>query len=95
MPELRKSALVANGREHWEANLPGKYQYLLEAGQLHQALSAAAEQTLRAMQRLHAAGANEWEAWEIARERHLILPHEGSSEGRTCYPAGLHIGREA
>ena len=75
--------MVAIGREYWKTHLPTQYQVLLEAGQLEQALTAAAEMTLEAMQRLRNAGISQWEAWETTRETHLLLPKErGSGVGR-------------
>jgi len=73
---LSKNSMVAMGREYWQTYLPSKYQYLLEAGELPQALTRAAEMTLEAMQSLHAAGMSRWDAWEATRGRHLILPEE-------------------
>lgn len=79
---LSKSSMVAMGREYWRSCLPARYQALLEAGILEQALTSAAELTLEAMQKLRKAGFSEWEAWEVKREQYLLLEKEiGSGAG--------------
>ena len=85
---LDKNSMVAMARDYWKTCLPARYQFLLEAGQLEQALTAAAEMTLEAMQSLRNAGFSQWEAWEATRENHLLLPKEPASgvgcEGAQC-----------
>jgi hypothetical protein len=79
---LGKRSMVAMGREYWRSCLPTRYQALLEAGKLEQALTTAAEMTLEAMQSLRKAGFSEWEAWEVTREQYLLLEKEiGSGAG--------------
>ena len=79
---LSKSSMVTIGREYWRSCLPARYQALLEAGILEQALASAAEMTLEAMQNLRKAGFSEWEAWEVTREQYLLLEKEiGSGAG--------------
>jgi hypothetical protein len=68
--------MVAMGHEYWRSCLPTRYQALLNAGELEQALTTAAEMTLKAMQSLRNAGFSEWEAWEAAREDYLLLEKE-------------------
>ena len=79
---LSKNSLMAMGREYWEIYLPGKYQELLEAGRLHDALACAAEMTLAAMHSLHAGGMSRWDAWQAAGSRHLLLPEEPHARAR-------------
>ena len=85
---LSKNSMVAMGREYWKTYLPAKNRVLLEAGQLEQALTTAAEMTLEAMQDMRKAGFSQWEAWEATRENHLLLPKEPGSgverEGGQC-----------
>ena len=82
MSPLSKSSMVAMGREYWRSCLPTRYQALLDAGELEQALTTAAEMTLKAMQSLRKAGFSEWEAWEATREDYLLLEKEiGSGAG--------------
>ena len=57
-----------------------KYQALLKAGTLEQALQMAASLTLREMDELIQIGATAHEAWEQTRQNHLILREEPSSE---------------
>ena len=83
MLALSKNSMVAMGREYWEIYLPNKYQRLLEAGRLQQALTAAAEMTLETMQSLHAGGMSQWDAWELAGRRYLILPEEMHARARS------------
>ncbi len=73
--------MVAMGREYCETNLPTRYRVLVETGELQQALAAAADMTLEAMQSLHEAGLSPWEAWEATRENHLMPPKEPGSRG--------------
>src|SRR5258706_5308118 len=80
---LSKSSMMAMGREYWRSCLPIRYQALLEAGKLEQALTSAAEMTLGAMQSLRKAGFSEWEAWEGTREQYLLLEQESGS-GTGC-----------
>jgi hypothetical protein len=68
--------MVAMGREYWKSCLPARYQALLDAGELEQVLTTAAEMTLEAMQSLRKAGFSEWEAWEATREDYLLLEKE-------------------
>ena len=76
MFSLSRNSMVGLAREYWQAYLPARYQRLHESGQLHEALTAAAEKTLQTMQRLHEAGMSQWEAWEATREIYLMLPKE-------------------
>ena len=71
--------MIAVGREYWKTYLPARYQVLLEAGELEQALATAVERTLEAMQCLRNGGYSQWEAWEATRENHLLLALEPAS----------------
>jgi len=82
--------MVAMGREYWRFCLPTRYQALLDAGELEQALTTAAEMTLKAMQSLRKAGFSEWEAWEAAREDYLLLEKEIES-GVGCGDANSKV----
>ena len=96
---LDKNSMVAMGREYWKTCLPTSYQVLLEAGQLEQALTTAAEMTLEAMQSLRKAGFSQWEAWEATRENHLLLPKEPRSGveggGGQCPKGSKSFGPQA
>ena len=80
---LSKNSLMAMGREYWEIYLPGKYQELLAAGRLRDALACAADMTLEAMESLRASGMSRWDAWQAAGSRHLLLPEEPRARART------------
>ena len=90
MSPLSKSSMVAMGREYWRSCLPTRYQALLDAGELEQALTTAAEMTLKAMQSLRKAGFSEWEAWEATREDYLLLEKE-IEPGVGCGDAGSKV----
>ncbi len=90
MSPLSKSSMMAMGREYWRSCLPIRYQALLEAGKLEQALTSAAEMTLGAMQSLRKAGFSEWEAWEVTREQYLLLEKESGS-GTGCGGTGWKV----
>ena len=90
MSPLSKSSMMAMGREYWRSCLPIRYQALLEAGKLEQALTSAAEMTLGAMQSLRKAGFSEWEAWEVTREQYLLLEKESGS-GTGCGGTGSKV----
>ena len=76
MFSFSKESLVELGRRHWKEFQPPKYRELKKAGQLEQALSSAAELTLRAMETDRQAGYRQHEAWEKNRELYLLLPEE-------------------
>lgn len=68
------------GCRHWKEFQPTKYRQLKRSGQLEQALEAAVNMTLSAMEVARAAGYSQWDAWEKNREPHLILPAEDDPE---------------
>jgi len=63
-------------RKHWEEFQPTRFANLVEAGQLDEALSQAAEATHREMCELEDAGFQNHEAWEMVREKYLFVPEE-------------------
>lgn len=71
-------------RTHWQEHCPRLFQELETTGQLEAALTAAEERTLAEMIALQAdfrrqgltpAQAHQ-QAWELVRERYLLLPPE-------------------
>lgn len=72
-----KNALIEVGRRHWKEHLPQKYKELKDALLLEAALATAAELTIEEMRSLQSENAmTAHEAWEVAREHHLLLKEE-------------------
>ena len=71
-----QQSLADQARRHWKEFQPTKYRDLKAAGQLEAASLAAANLTLQAMEADRAAGYSQLEAWELERERWLLLPEE-------------------
>ena len=60
-------------QEHWEEFLPKMYHEYQQAGILKYQLAIAAEMTFREMDALELSGMRPHEAWEMVREKHLLL----------------------
>lgn len=63
-------------RESWRENNPTLFKELNRSGKLGQALKQAAERTHEEMSELEAQGLSNQEAWEMTREKYLLLPPE-------------------
>ena len=71
-----RDSLIDLGRKHWKEHLPQKFRALKESGQLEKELAAAADLTLKDMEEFRTVGMNVHEAWQGARELHLVLREE-------------------
>lgn len=76
---------VRLGREHWKEFQPTMYKQLLADGTLDEKLQDAAYKTHMDMMDLEDSGYQVDEAWQMVRERYLILPEEkvGNESERT------------
>ncbi len=63
-------------RHSWKENNPTLYKGLNRSGKLSIALKEAAERTYSEVSELEAAGHSQQEAWELTREKYLLLPAE-------------------
>ena len=63
-------------RQSWKENNPTLYKELNSSGKLSIALKEAAERTYSEVSELEAAGHSQQEAWELTREKYLLLPAE-------------------
>lgn len=81
------------GRQHWKEHLPTRYAELKAAGTLDEALRNAAEQTYLEVNALEEQGLSPDEAWQAARQNHLLLPPETNDLEPTDRPA-LSLMRE-
>ena len=83
-------------RAHWKEHLPNRYAALQKAGKLEASLDQAANQTYLETSQLEDAGMNPQEAWEMTREKYLLLPEEGTEPTETPETAPLsHRMRDA
>ncbi len=79
MPDLKN--WIDLGRKHWKEHLPERYQSLKAAGKLESSLKQAAEQTyLETTELEQTSGYQPDEAWQMVREKYLLLPAEGQSQ---------------
>jgi hypothetical protein len=67
---------ISQARASWQENNPTLYKELNRAGKLSVALKDAAERTHQEMSELEANGYSNQEAWEMTREKYLLLPAE-------------------
>lgn len=67
---------ISLARESWKENNPKLYKELNRSGKLGQALRQAAERTHEEMSELEAQGMSNQDAWEMTREKYLLLPPE-------------------
>ena len=67
-------------RESWKENNPALYRQLNQTGKLGSALKQAAEQTYLEVNELEQAGHSPQDAWEMTREKYLLLPPEATQE---------------
>jgi hypothetical protein len=71
---------ISLARESWKENNPALYKELKRSGKLGIALNEAAERTYSEMSELEASGHSPQEAWEITREKYLLLPAESEPD---------------
>lgn len=67
---------ISLARESWREHNPTLFKELSRSGKLGQALREAAERTYSEISELEAAGHSPQDAWEMTRERYLLLPPE-------------------
>lgn len=67
---------VRLGREHWKEFQPTMYKRLLAKGTLDEKLQEAANKTFEDVMDLEHKGYQPDEAWQMVRERYLLLPEE-------------------
>ena len=79
--------------KHWKEHLPTRYAELKAAGALDEALRNAAEQTYLEVNALEEQGLSPDEAWQAARQNHLLLPPETNDPEPSDRPA-LSLMRE-
>lgn len=90
---------ISQANDHWRQFTPKRYRALKTAGQLPMALRDAADRTNREMNDLQAQGFDEYQAWEMTREKYLFPPEEKpeepvASEGkRALHEAMRNINR--
>jgi hypothetical protein len=73
-------------KAHWEEHCPRMYRELEATGRLESALAEAEEQTLAEMETLQrelrmngsTSGQAHQQAWELVREKYLLLPPEAA-----------------
>lgn len=80
---------ISQARQSWKENNPSLYKSLNQAGKLGQALKDAAERTHAEMSELEANGYSNQEAWEMTREKYLLLPAEEQPDEVTSKGAAL------
>ena len=71
---------ISLARESWRENNPNLFKELNRTGKLGAALKEAAERTHAEMSELEAAGHSNQEAWEMTREKYLLLPPESEPD---------------
>lgn len=71
---------ISQAREHWKEHNPTYFRELNKAGKLGTALKEAAERTHQEMSDLEAQGYSNQEAWEMTREKYLLLPEEAQKD---------------
>ena len=95
--KMQHANWIAQARAHWKEHLPAMYRRLLANGTLESELKAAAEATSREMEALRNEGATATEAWEMVRERYLLLPEEPGQdepmEPSDGYAAALDVSQ--
>ena len=84
---------ISLARESWKENNPALYKERNRSGKLGMALNEAAERTYSEMSELEASGHSPQEAWEITREKYLLLPAE--SEQDEVVSKGVSLFNEA
>ena len=67
---------ISLARESWRENNPTLYKELNRSGKLGLALKEAAVRTHEEMSELEAQGVSNQDAWEMTREKYLLLPPE-------------------
>ena len=84
---------ISLARESWRENNPTLYKGLNRSGKLGQALRQAAERTHEEMSELEAQGMSNQDAWEMTREKYLLLPPEETPD--VVESKGAELFREA
>ena len=84
---------ISLARESWKENNPTLYKELNRSGKLGTALKDAAERTYSEVSDLEASGHSPQEAWEMTREKYLLLPAE--SEPDEVVSKGASLFNEA
>ena len=77
---MNLSNWISLARESWKENNPKLFKELNRSGKLGTALKEAAERTYSEIAELEAIGHSPQEAWEMAREKYLILPVESEPD---------------
>lgn len=67
---------ISLARESWRENNPELFKGLQRTGKLGEALKLAAQRTHEEMSELEAQGFSNQEAWEMTREKYLLLAPE-------------------
>ena len=67
-------------RESWKEHNPSLYKELNQSGRLGAALKDAAERTYLEVNDLEQAGHSPQDAWEMTREKYLLLPPEETQD---------------
>lgn len=73
---MKHAQWIAQARAHWKEHLPAMFARLQAAGTLEAELQAAADATAREMRTWVEQGATQYEAWEMVRQKHLLLNPE-------------------
>ena len=84
---------VSLARDSWAEHNPALFKQLQASGELQQALNDAAKRTHEEMSELETAGFSHQEAWEMTREKYLLLPPE--EMGDEVESKGVALYREA
>ncbi len=71
-----KGHLMHLAEEHLKEFLPARYQELEGTGELQAKLENLAEQTIKEMTQLMERGMREFEAWEVVREKYILVKPE-------------------
>ena len=76
-------------RESWKEHNPALYKELNQSGKLGTALKDAAERTYLEVNELEQAGHSPQDAWEMTREKYLLLPAEPTQDEESQEPTLL------
>jgi hypothetical protein len=71
---------ISLARESWKENNPTLYKELNRSGTLGTSLKEAAERTYSEIAELEAQGHSPQDAWEMTREKYLLLPAEETQD---------------
>lgn len=96
--EMHLNYLGEMGKQHWKEHLPKMYRELQKNGTLMQKLVEAQEKTQDELNELHRQGVSQDQAWEMVREKYLLLrprrsmPQENSKPPKNGKTPNLHDG---